>query len=471
MTVWIQPESGVRVNYSFHPAMALRVLILTGEGAETAALELCDRLPILTINDIRQLLQSQDLESILLGLHAANVLEAYELLGLVAGLTTHADELVATEAQAILQQLLQKSMAVGLELLTEWKAQHPDQSVLFKLAGSAAEKRQVLRWLMHERTASNSAIEAALRTALEDSDWEVQATAMLAAGRLRAISLASKIRSLDLTNFLPVRIDKTTYQILSSCRKAVLALLEGVPIPPLALTPPDSRELMHHHILRCILGEPVHFQERTFLLIHALTTPLPDRCPLPEPLPQGIVQTSTGYSLAAYNLSLCWVPPIAHWLGDDLPKMAVSNPIRLHRPNQGFFISQQLFVPPDETVTNRGYSCTREEAIMWCDRLAAVTQLDIRLPTPDQWEMAIRGPDGRLFAWGNGLPDRATLMQSPWGVEELMVSAGEWTGEAISAREAIAVSAPKPLPCALRRLVTPNATLGFRLVIASHILE
>lgn len=464
MAVWTRPEGDVRLTYTFHPAMYLRVLTVSGDGAEQVALELCDHIPILTINDIRQLLQDRDLESMLLGLHAANVLDAFELMGEVAKLTAHSDELVVQEAQSILQQLLQKGTSLGLELLAEWKIQHPDHSVLFRLAGGSIEKRQVLRWLIQERSASNPAIDAVLRTALNDADWEVQATAMLAVGRLRAVNLATAVRGLTLPDALTASIDKITHRILAACRKAVLAILEEAPTPPQSVAPPNTREAMNHHILRCILGESVQFQERAFLLIHALMTPLPDRWLLPEPLPEGIVKTATGYSLADYDLALCWVPPVPHWLGHDLPKMPLPNPIRLHHPARGFFISQRLFGPPGESSSSHPYRCSWMEAVGWCDRMATATQLNIHLPTPDQWEMALRGPDGRLLPWGNDLTPSFGL--SPWGLEEFAIGPGEWTCETASTQEAITVGAAKPIPCALRRLSLPDQmALAFRLVV------
>ena len=462
---WQHADETSRITYTFHPAMFLRVLTVKGEAAASIAVDLCDRIPILTIPDIRQILHAENVEFLLLGLHAANVLDAYELLGEVAALTGHGDELVAREAQSILQQLLQKAAAVGLEVLADWQTQHPGQSALFPLAGSPSQKRQVLRWLMQSSSTTNSAIESILRTALEDADWEVRATAMLAVGRLRVTALASPVRTLALPDAPQSGVDPTTRRMLAACRRAVLALLEGVSMPPPAATPPDTKEAMQSHILRCIAGEPVQFYEVTFLVIHALTTPLPDRWPLPQSLPDGIQDTATGYRLTKLDIPLCWVPPIPHWLGHDLPKMPLPNPIRLHHPTRGFFISQRLFVPLGESGDSPSYRCSWIEAVGWCDRIATSTQLNSHLPTPDQWEMAMRGPDGRLLPWGNGLT-RPPFEPSPWGLEEFATGPGEWTCETASPQHVIAVGAAKPVPCALRKPTSPDQMeLSFRLVI------
>lgn len=81
----------------------------------------------------------------------------------------------------------------------------------------------------------------------------------------------------------------------------------------------------------------------------------------------------------------------------------------------------------------------------YCRWLAQITGLPVTLPSEAEWEKAARGTDGRLYPWGNELPDArlcnfghnvdrttpvgqySTQGDSPFGCADMAGNVWEWT--------------------------------------------
>ncbi|MBI1296777.1 SUMF1/EgtB/PvdO family nonheme iron enzyme [bacterium] len=138
----------------------------------------------------------------------------------------------------------------------------------------------------------------------------------------------------------------------------------------------------------------------------------------PSALPPGVDRTLDGYRLA--EIDLIWVPSVTAWLGDELTRPAVANPIR-QVTCDGFFIAHTPIREDGEVV-----HMTFAEAQARCATLSAETGAVVRLPSADEWEIAARGTDGRRFPWGNALPRPQFEDGSPWGMADATGVHGQW---------------------------------------------
>ena len=377
-------RADARLHYHFEPATGMRELRITGPGADNELAALAAHLPGQGIEQARDLLRDTQPESRLLGLQMVAALDGYVLFEETAALLADANSAVARQALQTCVRLLATPTELALQSLRQWKRQHPGKSAFFLFAGGSHNKLQILRWLARDRRASNEHIDDVLRTAFEDGDWEVRLTALVVAARLRADGLVDEAVKLRLPEDTADGVNVDERRMLRTIQLCAIELLRGALVPPMAESAPATKEAMHDHLLRCLAGEPVRFQEKAFLYIHSLVTPLPDEVTAPASLPPGIVKSADGYLLAGPALPLCWVPPVEHWLGEELPRLPLPNPIRRVR-GDGFFVMREPLASGP---------CDYASALEQCRALAARTGLEVRLPSADEWEMAARGPTG-----------------------------------------------------------------------------
>ena len=490
---WSRADDEGEITYRFDAEAKLRVVEIRGEHAAQHADEITQRVPTLTPEDVRRLLQSTEREEILRGLLAVEALQALPLLEQVALLGSHRDAAIANTATEVFGKLVPRAIEIGARKLAEEKAQRPDRSALFPHLGDAGQRRQILRWLIHDNTEANEHIIGVLRSALEDADWEVRATAILAAVRLKASALGKLIRRVALPESSRSGLGTMDRRILEGLRRTALLLLAGqVPPPPDYDLQAHTREAMPAHMLRCVAGLPVRWHDRVFLFVHSLTEPVAPCEPLPDKLPGALEEKRGRYYLSKTGIELIWVPPVAHWLGDDLEHKLPSNPIREVKPSSGFFAARQLLTralvrridphtfdghepeqPREPTEAGEAtrpidyYTGSWWEAQTICALISQLENVKMTLPTADEWEMIARGPDGRRFPWGNALERNMLDLPSPWGAQHAVGVVGQWTATvAAPAAEMVTCGGSRELRCAVRNPRPPVSTdIGLRPVV------
>lgn len=340
----------------------------------------------------------------------------------------------------------------------------PFVSSLFPNLSDAQMRRQIVRWFIRDYQEANEHMVTLLRSALDDPDWEVRVSAMLAVARLCAVELGKAVRKVELPRTSREGLDATDRRVLLAIRKAVLALLGGEPVPADLQKEPETEQEMLSHLMRCVAGEPTQWHERIFLLIHALTCPVETRVLPPNKLPAGVIALDGIYRLAKTGIELVWVPPVPHWLGThelpDAEPTVIPNPIRQVVPQAGFFIAKHpvtaaifrrapsLREQAGYGTTVDGYWTTRwQGAQHLCGALSRLEEAQVTLPNVEQWEMAARGPDGRRYPWGNGYEKDALEKDSPWGCVDTVGVVGQWTSTLAASMKPVVCGQAKGLLC------------------------
>jgi hypothetical protein len=279
--------------------------------------------------------------------------------------------------------LLVDPVRVGAEGIAAHRAAHPDRDPVFGLLGAAADRRQVLRGFLADPPPTRTRQLDVVRAALADDDWEVRWSAVIGAHDLGLSETALDVRRCPVGR----APDRDQREVLEVLRDVVGHRLAGGPS-----TTPGAAE-----IAAILDGDDIDPGPPSLLVTALRRTALDE---VEADVPADFVQ----------------VPVEPHWLGGN------GTPVRRVTPGAPYAIAAAP-VPdvPAEQVQQRLAELTAEMG------------RPCRLPTADELEMAVRGPDGRRFPWGNARESGWRLARSPWGLTEPLLEA-EWVaGETAAA--------------------------------------
>lgn len=374
--------------------------------------------------------------------------------------------------------------------LRDQRARQRGRSILFSELGDARLRRQIVRWLGREYHETTPGILETLTSALTDADWEVRASAMLVAARLRATELRAAVRETLLPSAHQHGLSERDIRLLIAARVVAAESLASA-------TPDDSERvqmILRHlsdaprHLVRSVLGLPVDRHDEAWLMLHALATPIELADPLPNPLPRGVTRRDRRLWLSGI-VELCWVSPQTHLLGGGSPirdPQGAPRAVREYTPSRGFFVTRRplsaaeatqlgldtfpAWQHPDATVSARvdatpdaPIMTMYDDALGCCDQIASRTDAIAELPTADELECAARGTDGRRYPWGNGLERLAGADRSPHGLERFAVPVAQWTSTLDASGAPVAMGGPSALQCSER--LTGLAAGAVRIVV------
>lgn len=416
---WRKDE--VLLTYTFQPVVSLRLL---NSSRLDCLMELEGRLPVLEPSELETLLTSSDTRSLMLGLLASGVTHQLSSLPRIKELLEHPDPRVAKAAAHARQKIGEAVWALGQQRLEQEKAEHPERSVLFPRIGGPAARLNALQSIPRFGPPSQETL-SLLEAGLEDPDWEIRAAAVILAARLDARHLAPKIRQVKFHDTGTPRPPKQDRPALLAFRKMTVKLLTGQELP----SDPVTQSILH-----ALLGSEQRHPDALWALAHSLA---------------GSVTVHEDEPKIVGNLTFHRVPPGKYLTGGgEDHQLAWSE-------TEGFWISDPIL---DASGSPRRF--TDEEKNAALVELQLESKQVLRLPSPTEWEIALRGPAGRHYPWGNSIIRLRDARQTGWsGAPVWPAALPEWTSEDI-----LAGSAHDPA-CSARTTREADGKYPFRVIL------
>lgn len=337
---------------------------------------------------------------------------------------------------------------------------------IFKGLLDPIDRREVIRWIIHDRNESNPLIEEVTALALQDPDWEVRFSALFCAVKFKLISLAGLIQDLEIPKSTNSGLNKEELNMLVGFRNVSLDVLSGVDIPaePDIIESPEQKK---QFLTRMVAREKIKFMHNATILYNALTFPAYPIQEFPKELPNNLVLREEKYFLD--DIEMIYIPPYTAIVGStDIsyrqPKLAkIPSPtfVSKYPINYSQFILENSLKTEDKDYVR----CTWDEAKLFCESLSKKHNISCHLPNMESWEIVMRGHTGRIYPWGNSFSKNMDTLGNMWGLFDYNNQEGEWTNNSIKGGRIILKGADVTMRAAEMDFRDKHETHVFRIII------
>ncbi|MGB1216355.1 MAG: formylglycine-generating enzyme family protein, partial [Saprospiraceae bacterium] len=318
-------------------------------------------------------------------------------------------------------------------------------------------KREVIRNLIQKNAPKNEEILKLIKSGLVDGDWELRMSSIIACVRLGIFELLPFIKKVVLPKSTSSGLDKEELNIMVGIKYVSIDILmkkiKALPITKMPETPKEKKQ----YLANCLLARKIDFFHDAFLLIKALSTPIPEWIS-PKEMPACIIMKNRKYYLKKSGIELVWIPKGNYWLGSSKSSRQA---IRMLGNPKGFFMGKNLVRQSDNPK-----ECGFHQALDFCEKLSKLENTPIQLPSHSYWEMAARGKNGRHYPWGLSYEKGMLELESPLGLKECVGRKGEWT---VTADSYIVKGANEHLRCFDEKdvILQSESSYSFRIMVSN----
>lgn len=204
---------------------------------------------------------------------------------------------------------------------------------LFNSIISQYNRREIIRWIIHDNNTANQNITDIINKGLQDSDWEVRISSIIACARMNIQSLLSEVINVEIPDNGKSGLNKEELKIIQGIKEASIYLLRGGKIGALYNKVPKTKEEKTNYLLHCVKGNPVKHLNQVLLLLVALVDPMYPTSK--QKLPSVIEEREKKWYLKNSGIEVCYVPDMTHFIGSNEVSY---HPIRVTKVDKGLLM-------------------------------------------------------------------------------------------------------------------------------------